>query len=229
MNLDVILCHQGCLGGYTMRRACATVVVAAIANLCLFAAAYAQPEQSRSLGALRPVTQQPSRLLAATPTQRLLLTSAKARPQALQLRAALARLPRGRVDISAIDKSAVPVLLSARPQFVQNLRVYAAADRFTAATEENGTAIEINGTRVAAMAPQRFRLPPSIPSIPLQHASLEAPPPTPAQPAAAAARSRFARVATPQMLRVRPSSSQTAAAADALQNVRVDQTSSGAD
>jgi hypothetical protein len=180
---------------------------------------------------LRPVAQQPNRFLIATPVEKLLLRSAKARPEALQLRAVIARLPRERVDIAAIDKSAVPVLLSVRPQFVQNLRVYAAINHFTAATEENGTVIEINGTRAAAAAPQRFRLPQSIPSIPIRHASIAPAPSAPRQPATSAIHSRLARTAAPQISRVPPTATgpQSEVATDTLRNVKVDRTSSGAD
>jgi hypothetical protein len=216
--------------GTSMRSVRAAAVSAVLINALALVCAHAQAQQPSKVAPARPLTPQANRLLISTPAERLLLRSVKARPEALELRAAIARLPRNHVDLAAIDKSAVPVLLSARPQFVQNLRLYTAANRFTAATEENGIVIEINGTRAAVAAPERFRLPPSIRTIPLRHASTMALPTEPAQPAAPGRRLRLGRTAAPQLTRVPVAATpETAAATDALHNVRVDQTSSGAD
>jgi len=143
--------------------------------------------------------------LVPTAAQLTALRIAKARPQALQLRSAIARLPVSRIDLAAVDRSKVPVLVSARPALIANLRIFAGPDRYTASTKQNGIAIEINGTRLSHVAPHTFRMPRTIRTIPLRPLLAPHVPGTPA-PAPA-----------------------PAPAQDALSNVSVERTSYGID
>ena len=87
------------------------------------------------------------------------LVVAKRRPQALALRQRFARFGIKRFNFADIDKSSVPVLVSPREELMTSLRVFARADRYTAAAHKGRSVIEINGTRLPAQAPEKFRLP----------------------------------------------------------------------
>ena len=101
--------------------------------------------------------------LNASSIFRQTLLKAKARPEALRLRESFRnKIAAARVDLAAIDRSAVPVLVSARASLVQNLRVFSKLDRYTASTRQDGSVIEINGTRLPVQAPKNFRLPATI-------------------------------------------------------------------
>ncbi|HWA89869.1 MAG TPA: hypothetical protein VG889_07530 [Rhizomicrobium sp.] len=90
------------------------------------------------------------------------LAIAKVRPEALRLRALLAR----RVDLKAIEASRVPVLVIARPEALANLQVFVSADHYTASTRFDGATVEINGTVRAMRAPDGFKMP-SMRTVPL--------------------------------------------------------------
>ena len=97
-----------------------------------------------------------------------ILRAAKARPTAVKLRAALsARSFAAHIDLKAVDKSAVPVLVSPRSELLANLRVFTKPDHYAASTVQSGTVIQINGTRAPVTAPKNFRLPKTTPTIKL--------------------------------------------------------------
>ncbi len=106
------------------------------------------------------------------PSQQRLLIAAKQRPEAVKLRALLARGDAAkRVDLKAIDKSSVPVLVSARPTLVQNLRVFAKPHSYAASAHAAGLLIQINGTSTPAEAPKGFRMPSAIRTMKIETAA----------------------------------------------------------
>lgn len=147
-----------------------------ILGVCCIAAASAQAQPAPTA---RRFVVAPQASLTAAQADIGAIRIAKLRPQALQLRAALARLPAERVNIAALDRSRIPVLVSPRPALIASLRVFATPDHYTASTTQNGLVVEINGTRLASVAPQNFRMPPMTPRVPLNN---QTPAPAPAAP-----------------------------------------------
>jgi hypothetical protein len=129
----------------------------ACASVCL-TDAMAQPAPAARQPAAAPAARAlPQRAMAISPAARSLFQAARNRPAALALRAQLAgpnlRANAPRVNFAAIDRSRVPVLLTARAELIPNWRVYAFADRYTASSRKPGTVYEINGTRLPTLAP----------------------------------------------------------------------------
>jgi hypothetical protein len=131
-------------------------IIAGIAGLAILAgASQARAAQTLSNTAPKAV------LVPIEPTlaQRSALVAAKSRPTALQLRTLIRQSRAKQVNLAAIDKSLVPVMVSARPELVQDLRIFAAPNRYTASARNGSIAVEINGTRLPAKAPKNFALP----------------------------------------------------------------------
>jgi hypothetical protein len=133
------------------------VLICAIVVLISLAPAAAQTPVTRPAAIrFKQVTQLK---LNANDLDRSALVAAKARPQALTLRKRFAAFGVKRFNFADIDKSSVPVLVSPREELMNSVRVFARADRYTAAAHKNGALIEINGTRLPTQAPSEFRLP----------------------------------------------------------------------
>lgn len=141
------------------------LTVAGIGGVALAAIAGwvgAQPVDTTRLrvdGATRTFKRAPQVRLAETQAARTELTLAKQRPAALALRQSLAQTATARVNLAAVDRTALPVLVSARPTLAANLRVFARPDSFSASTSEPGLTLVIDGTKTATAAPRTFRLP----------------------------------------------------------------------
>lgn len=101
-----------------------------------------------------PIVEVPAGQLARTD-----LAAARLRPQAVSLRDSLARTAAARVDLRAVDRSRVPVLVTAQPALVSSLRVFPRGDSFSASARQPGLSVVIDGTRSAVAAPPAFRLP----------------------------------------------------------------------
>lgn len=141
------------------------LTVAGISGVALAAIAGwvgAQPVDTTRLrvdGATRTFKRAPQVRLVETQAARTELTLAKQRPAALALRQSLAQTATARVNLAAVDRTALPVLVSARPTLAANLRVFARPDSFSASTSEPGLTLVIDGTKTATAAPRTFRLP----------------------------------------------------------------------
>jgi hypothetical protein len=160
----------------------------AVAALAVFVVA--SPAQTQNFKAVQNFQTQPKVELSATAVDRTALLAARQRPQALQLRAALAKLPAERVNLAVLDRVRLPVLVSPRAELLSNLRVFAAADHYTASAKRAGMVVEINGTRLPTATPKNFRLPPMLKTVPLNTAPATQQTPqnvTPAQKQGAAA------------------------------------------
>lgn len=174
------------------------IVCAIVVTLGLAPLASAQETEKKPSTVRSTLTQ--ARLNVSS-TFRQALLKAKARPEAVRLRESFRnKFTAARVNLETIDRSTVPVLVSARASLVQNLRVFSKLDRYTASTRQNGAVIEINGTRLPVEAPKNFRLPATIKTMKLD------------------------------LKRMRRAAGEAAEAAeDALQDVRIDHTGSGVD
>ena len=84
---------------------------------------------------------------------------ARTRPAAVALRSNIARTAASRVDLAAVDRTSVPVLVTARPSMVANLRVFTRPNSFSASAKEPGMTLVIDGSKTATAAPPTFRLP----------------------------------------------------------------------
>ena len=87
------------------------------------------------------------------------LTQARVRPSAIALRQSLAQTAPTRVNLAAVDRTRLPVLVSARPALAASLRVFARPDSFSASASEPGMTMVIDGTKTATAAPPTFRMP----------------------------------------------------------------------
>lgn len=145
-----------------MRRLLTVAGIGGVALAAIAGWVVAQPADTTRLrvaGSTQTVKRAPQVRLAETQAARTELTLAKQRPAALALRQSLAQTATARVNLAAVDRAAVPVLVSARPTLAANLRVFARPDSFSASTSEPGLTLVIDGTKTATAAPRTFRLP----------------------------------------------------------------------
>ena len=137
----------------------ATAVVAIFASTSFAQQSHTAVTKPKTVAAAQNAFILTHQTLTLTQSQRATLVAAKARPTAVALRATLAKRPVAAFNLTTIDKSHVPVLVAARPELANSVRVYAALDRYTASARKGAMVYEINGTRLPAVAPAKFRLP----------------------------------------------------------------------
>ena len=128
----------------------------AAAGVAGWVAAQPAPSSSVSTATFRRAAQV---RLADTQAAQVELRQARLRPSAVALRQSLAQTAGARVNLAAVDRAALPVLVATRPALVANLRVFPRAASFTASATEPGMTLVIDGSKTATAAPAGFRMP----------------------------------------------------------------------
>lgn len=169
--------------------------------------------------------------LPETQASQVELRQARLRPSAVALRRSLAQTAGARVDLAAVDRAALPVLVATRPALVANLRVFPRAGSFTASATEPGMTLVIDGSKTATAAPAGFRMPrttqlrlqaaavaPATSARAIRREALTAQPRAPGEATAVRSREATARPAAPP-----------APPAPTLQDVAIERTEYGLD